>query len=132
MNQMLRVSLLGSAALFLLLGAASPAAGVWEGKVDGRKAVTLRLHETGGKLDGIAIFYIVRDNGDGGHDGEAVPAIRLLELKWDGGVLRFAVQNPAGQSVRFEMRFHGEKSGDLKRLETNGMPEEWIAIERRE
>jgi len=124
MRRMLNVCLLaGLMALCLVKAAATPVAGIWEGMRDGVKAATLTVRETDGILGGSVIFYIIRDEGSGTHNGSPTPPVTLVSTQWDGSVLRFAVTNQQGKSVAFEFRVTGEGKGELKRPAQNGEPE---------
>ena len=131
MKRMLELcTVAGLMALCLVKAAASPVAGTWEGMKDGVKAATLKVRETDGILGGTVIFYIIRDEGSGTHNGSATPPMPLVGTQWDGNVLRFSVTNPAGKSVAFEFRVTGEGNGELKRPAQNGDPEIKVSMLR--
>lgn len=46
-------------ALCLTKAAAAPVEGTWEGKINGQKALTLQITETGGRLHGRLTLYVV-------------------------------------------------------------------------
>ena len=117
-------------ALWLALGAPAPVEGIWEGRLHGVKAVTLTVRENGQTIEGSIVFYIVRDNGSGRHDGEATAALALAKVTWDGRILRFSVTPPEGESRQFEMKLTGERSAELKRVETITEPELTLAMAR--
>jgi hypothetical protein len=112
-------------ALCLVKAAASPITGTWEGMKDGVKAATITVRENDGILGGSAVFYIIRDEGSGTHNGSAQPAIALQGTEWDGKVLRFSVNH-----VAFELRPESDSRGELRRLAKNGMPEERLIVHR--
>ncbi len=101
--------------------AATVPAGAWEGSVDGRKAVSLEVKDAP-QLRGSIVFYILRDDGDGSHEGSASPAVPMQDLKWDGEILRFSV-DAGGRAVRFELRSAGVGRAVLKRLAAGGEAE---------
>jgi hypothetical protein len=93
--------------------AAAPVAGVWEGQEEGRKAVTLNVHEKDGILGGTVTFYIVRDNGRAELDGSALPALPLIGTSWDGRTLRFSLEVNGG-AMLFELKITGMDQGELR------------------
>ena len=103
----------GMLALVLMLGAASPVAGVWEGRSKGAKAVTLRVFDKGDRVEGTAEFYILADEGSGQHNGSASGEIPFTDPSWDGRVLRFSVHGPHGEDGRFTMRATGPNVSEL-------------------
>ena len=103
-------------ALCFVKAAASPVAGLWEGAQNGRKAVTLDVRETDGILGGAVVFYILRDNGSGEHDGDATPALPLVGTTWDGRTLRFSVEVEGGGHPTFEMTLTAAGDAEFKRL----------------
>ena len=127
MNVTLRMATVaGVLALAFARAAAAPLAGTWEGSLDGRKAVSLELREQP-RLAGTIVFYILRDNGTGQRNGEAVPAAELQNVRWDGERLRFDVA-AGGRIVGFEMRPDAEGHAKLIRLDDRGNPEFTIAL----
>jgi hypothetical protein len=121
----------GVLALGLAMATDGPITGTWEGDLHGVKAVTLKLETTGTKVGGTAVFYIVKDEVSGAHNGSASPAMPLLNTGWDGGKLRFTVENQSGESVLFEMRITGEESADLTVLDPQGDPRRTLPIRRK-
>src|SRR6476661_8033205 len=104
--------------LGLLLAAAAMAmapaiTGTWEGKMNGAKAVTLSLSENSGKVDGRAVFYIVRSESDGQPVNGSPAAFAMSDTEWDGKLLRFSVVNSQGETVKFEMKLSGADSASL-------------------
>jgi hypothetical protein len=91
--------------------AGAPVAGVWEAAAGGRKAATLRIQDDGA-LRGTAVFYITKDNGDGSHNGDALPPLPLENPKWDGAELRFSLTID-GRSVPFVMKITGAGRAEL-------------------
>jgi hypothetical protein len=114
-------------ALFLAKAAASPVVGTWEGMRDGVKAATIAVKESDGILGGSAIFYIIRDEGSGTHNGAPTPPLTMVGTQWDGKVLSFSVnnglKNGAGKTIAFELRVTGADTGELRRPAQNGEPE---------
>src|SRR5215475_7013475 len=90
-------------ALCLVKAAASPIEGTWEGKRGDVKAATITVLSQDGLLAGSAVFYIVHDNADGSHNGEALPSYRMTSVQWDGKVLRFVIKPDDGVSIPFTM-----------------------------
>lgn len=130
MKTMLRVCLFCALAFSLTRAMSAPFTGTWEGKLDGLKAITLKIHREAGKIDVQATFYIIRDKDTPArHVGEASEMPRA-EGHWDGSVLRFAIVNQAGQTVPFEMTLSGARRGTLKRLPANGEPAMTVTLER--
>ena len=89
--------------------------GTWEGERDGVKAASLTVTQTGGILGGSVIFYIIRDNGDGAHNGQALPAQPINAVEWDGRTLRFSVARKDGTSIPFDLRLTGAGHATLQR-----------------
>jgi hypothetical protein len=106
--------------------AADVPVGAWEGRIEGRKAVSLEISPTK-RLHGSIVFYILHDEGDGSRNGSAPPAVPLDDLSWDGAVLRFAVSVDE-RSVRFEMRPSGGARAVLKRLADIDVPEAVVEL----
>jgi hypothetical protein len=122
MRQTLHVCFL--AAILVLASAkaaATPIAGAWEGKVHGRKAVTLQIRDDG-TLHGNAVFYITDDNGDGSHNGDALPSLQLENPKWDGTTLRFTL-TVGGDHLAFVMKITGTDRAELHQLPNGRRPE---------
>ena len=115
-------------ALFLAKAAAAPAAGTWEGKLDGRKAVTLTVKESDGRLSGHATFYVV-DKKFGDPDAQVVGELEhdLSDVIWDGKALRFSIHDP---DVAFEMTITGVNLAVLKRLTGENAPEATVSLQR--
>lgn len=101
-------------ALCLTKAAGAPLGGTWEGKIDGRRAVTLKVVEVGGHLQGHVIFYVL-DKKFGDADAREMGQSErdLTNLNWDGKVLRFSFQDP---EVAFEMTLTAPNTAILKRL----------------
>lgn len=111
-------------ALCLTKAAGAPIEGTWEGKMDGRKALTLRVVENSGHLEGHVIFYVV-DKKFSDADARVVGQSErdLTNAKWDGKMLRFSFQDP---DAAFEMTVTGPNTAALKRLK----PELTIPMQR--
>ena len=103
----------GMLALVLILGAASPVAGVWEGEAKGAKAVTLRVLDKGDRVEGSAQFYIIQDEGSGAHNGSAPGEIPFTDPAWDGRALRFSIHGPHGEEGQFTMKVTGTNVAEL-------------------
>ena len=103
----------GMLALVLILGAASPVAGVWEGEAKGAKAVTLRVLDKGDRVEGTAQFYIMQDEGSGAHNGSASGEIPFTDPVWDGRALRFSIHGPHGEEGQFTMKVTGTNVAEL-------------------
>jgi len=117
-------------AMCLVHAANPPIEGTWEGTREGVKAATLTVRQTDGILGGSVIFYIIRDNGDGSRNGQALPAQPLTAVEWDGHTLRFSVERPDGAAIPFEMRITGEGRGELRRRGDSD-PDEIVPMTRR-
>jgi hypothetical protein len=104
-------------AVLLLLASAkaagSPFAGVWEGKSDGRKSVTVRISDDGAAIHGTAVFYITDDNGDGSHNGDALPPLAFEQPGWDGAHLRFTLTT-GGVRMAFVMKITVDHRAELR------------------
>ena len=103
----------GMLALVLILGAASPVAGVWEGEAKGSKAVALRVLDKGDRVEGTAQFYIIQDEGSGAHNGSASGEIPFTDPVWDGRALRFSIHGPHGEEGQFTMKVTGTNVAEL-------------------
>ena len=106
----------GALALTTVAAMESTIAGTWEGSIDGRKTVTLRVLEKDGKLSGEAVFYILKAKDTGRYLDETPPAVPLSNLQWDGRTLRLSVEPPGGDTVRFELVVAVAGAAVLKRL----------------
>jgi hypothetical protein len=130
MKTMLRVCLFCALALALTRAMSAPVAGTWEGKLNGLKAVTLKIQEADGKIQVQATFYIIRDKDTPArHVGEASEAPRA-EGHWDGSVLRFAITTQSGKTIPFEMTLSRADHASLRRLPANGEPEMTVPLDR--
>ncbi len=103
----------GILALVLMLGAALPVAGVWEGEERGAKAVTLRVLDKGNRVEGTAEFYIIDDEGSGAHNGSASGELPFTDPVWDGRMLRFSIHGPHGEEGQFALRVTGPNVAEL-------------------
>jgi hypothetical protein len=134
MKRMLQVCLLtGIVGLVCAMPMASPVEGTWEGEVSGLKAVTLTVRDAGGKIEGSAIFYVLRDEGEGKRIG-GKSEVPLLNATWDGRTLRFSVRPPGVEpddpNVQFEMIVRGQDTAELKRIEAGTVPAATISMLR--
>jgi hypothetical protein len=120
----------GVLTLCLAMATDAPVTGIWEGDLQGVKAVTLKLQEADGKVGGTEVFYIVKDGGSGKHNGSASPKLPLVNARWDGEKLRFGVVNQNGETILFEMKIAGEGSADLTVVDSDGKPQRTVAIRR--
>ena len=100
--------------LCLARAAGSPIEGTWEATQNGKRAVTLTIARHDGLLSGSAVFYILRDSGDGEHNGSAQPAVPVKVVEWDGKTLRFSVTGPDGEVTPFELKLTGEDTAELR------------------
>jgi len=109
--------------------ASSPAAGQWQGRVNGMPAVTLKVGDDAGKLSGTVTFFVVKDQGSGpqvvGHLD-----IPMLHPRFDGRALLFEINqdrqhSPSGAApgvVRFKMKLLSADEGEfVKAGETSGV-----------
>jgi hypothetical protein len=98
-------------ALCLSKAAGMPIEGTWEGTIAGKKAMTVKIAEVAGNLEGHAILYVV-DNKFGDPDARLVGQSQsdLGDLKWDGKTLRFIAAD-----AQFEMTVSGANAAVLKR-----------------
>jgi hypothetical protein len=130
MKTMLRVCLFCALALSLTRALSAPVAGTWEGKVNGLKAITLKIQDEGGKFRVEATFYILRDKDTPArHIGDASEMSRA-EGHWDGKILRFSITNQSGETVPFEMTLASDGHATLKRLPANGEPDATLPLDR--
>jgi hypothetical protein len=122
MRQTLHVCFLaGMLMLVTAKAAGAPFAGTWEGKIGGRKAVTLQILEDGAR-HGTAVFYITDDNRDGSHNGDALPPIEIETPTRDGTTLRFTL-TVGKEHLAFVMKITGAGRAELHRLPNGGRPE---------
>jgi hypothetical protein len=115
-------------ALCLTKAAGAPVEGTWEGSLDGRKAVTLKVVESNGRLEGHVVFYVV-DKRFGDREARVVGQVEhdITDLKWDGRMLCFSVQDP---HVEFEMTTNGGSTALLKRRANDQTPELTVSMHR--
>jgi hypothetical protein len=99
---------------------------VWEGRSDGRKAVTLRISDDAA-IHGTAVFYITRDNGGGSHNGDALPPLAFEQPAWDGATLRFTLATGGGR-IAFVMKITGDGRAELRYRRNQGAPEGVIML----
>src|SRR5262245_42531897 len=87
------VLLLSLTALAFVTPGNSAVVGVWNGDMYGVRAVTLELHEQGGKLKGTILFYLIRHND--GLPPRSAPGTPqpLIDPVFDGKVLTFKVSH---------------------------------------
>jgi hypothetical protein len=111
----------------LACAADSSIAGTWQGKLHNLPAITLTLHETGGKVSGNIVFYFIRNNGAGFYEDSksAGAPTELMNTSFDGKTLTFEVSHRNAhpprtlndtEPVRFQMEITGKDEGQLKRL----------------
>ncbi len=115
------------AALTSCSGVAGPSVfGIWEGELQGVKAVTLTVHDVRGKLEGAVVFYVV-DKKFTDPDKKIVGRDErpLVKPTWDGVTLRFRAADLA-----FEMRLTGENKGILRRLRPAGGSDLSVPVSR--
>lgn len=101
-------------ALCLTKAAGAPIEGTWIGTINGQKAMTLTVSEVGGNISGHIVMYVV-DKKFGEPDAHVVGQDdrELNNVKWDGKVLRFSVQDP---DADFEMTVSAPNAAVLKSL----------------
>ncbi|HEY1339930.1 MAG TPA: hypothetical protein VGF59_20600 [Bryobacteraceae bacterium] len=117
-------------ALVAAAAAASPVDGTWEAVHEGKRAVSLTIHENSGKLEGRVVFYILKRN-DGRSTTDADKTeTPMVDPEWDGKTLRFSVAVSDDASDRFEMSLTGKDAARLKRLAGAGGPETTIDLRR--
>src|SRR5262249_54834438 len=101
----------------------SAVAGVWNGDMYGVRAVTLELHEQGGKLNGTILFYLIRHN-DGLPPRSALGTPEpLIDSVFDGNVLTFKVSHKNAHPpqtlndppVSFRLELETSKKANLTR-----------------
>jgi biopolymer transport protein ExbD len=108
-------------------GAESPLVGTWQGKIHDLPAVTLNLHDTGGKLSGDIVFYMIRNDGAGYYEDSkaAGSPTELTNVKFDGTALTFEVSHRNAhpprtlndaEPVKFRLTLTGDGVGNLDRL----------------
>ena len=114
----------------LAVGSASELEGTWEGKLEGVKAITLTLRESGGQVSGRAVFFIIRDEGSGKHNGAGSPPISLQDVRSDGAVLHFFVKGSNGQPLAMDMKITGPARAELTRQWGGGLPALTISLEK--
>jgi len=87
------VVLLSLATLAFVTPGNSAVVGVWNGDIYGVRAVTLELHEKGGKLNGTILFYLIRHND--GLPPRSAPGTQepVIDPVFDGKVLTFKVSH---------------------------------------
>jgi hypothetical protein len=73
-------------------------------------------HDRGkdGILRGSVVFYILRDNGNGSHNGDALPSQEMKAVEWDGKKLRFTIADSNGAPAAFVMRLTGDGVAELQ------------------
>lgn len=122
MKQMRFVSLLAGLLALAPIGNAAEIEGKWEGNWQGAKAVTLTLRETEGRVEGNAVFYIIRREKPTEPGGAPSPEISLQNPRWDGATLRFSVKGSNGQPVLMEMKLTGPNTAELTREAGSSLP----------
>ena len=100
--------------LYLIRAAASPVVGTWVATDDGRRAATLHVHETDGILGGTVVLYILGDNTNGEHNGDASEPIAMRGVTWDGNTLRFSIDAGGGASAKCAFHLTGANEGRLE------------------
>jgi hypothetical protein len=102
---------LAAALLFAALACAAAAEstgnaqwiGVWQGTLDGQPSVTLTLARDTGQLDGTLVLNVVKKEKGGKPYVAATEPHVLVNPRFDGGTLSFAVRKPdaAGDLLNF-------------------------------
>jgi len=108
----------------------TPAAGSWEGDLEGVRAVTVNLRGPEQRLDGGVVFYILKDEGSGFHTGAASAEVPMEGLRRNGDVVRFWVRGSNGEPISFEMRITEPGHARLTRLKSGATPELTVALWR--
>ncbi len=116
-------------AIALAIGQTSSVEGTWEGNLHGVKAITLTVWEAAGRLEGDAVFYILRREGTGWHNGAASPQIPLQNVRREGATLHFSLKGSNGQPVEMEMKLAGPDTATLTR-QPGSMPALSIPVRR--
>ena len=122
MKTMRSVSLLAGLLALGVIGSASEVEGRWEGNWQGAKALTLTVRETQGRVEGNAVFYLIRREKPAEPGGAPSPEISLQNPRWDGATLRFSVKGSNGQPVLMEMKVTGPNTAELTREAGSSMP----------
>lgn len=128
MKRLLEVCL---AALVTTAAAAEGAsfAGIWEGQMQGVKAVTLEIQASGGNFAGTAIFYVIKDEGEGKHVGGET-RVPMEHVRSHDAVLEFDVTVSGGNFIHMRMTLNGGKSAELTRAPSGDQPELSINLQR--
>jgi hypothetical protein len=115
-------------ALCLTKAAGAPLEGTWEGKINGQKAMTLKITGVAGHLEGSVIMCVV-DTKFGDPEAHTVGQEQrtLADVKWDDKTLRFSIRDP---DAYFEMTVTGSNSAVLKRLAGSHAPELTLQLQR--
>jgi len=93
--------------------------GTWEGQFQGETCITVKLIESGGKINGTVERNQVRRDRDGEiiRIEEQKSEGRVIDARPDRDLLRFGVKdNGSGTVERFEMMWKGNASADLVEL----------------
>ena len=117
-------------ALPLAIGRTPALEGTWEGDLHGVKAIALTIRETGGRAEGVAMFYVVRDENSGRHNGSPSPQIPLQNVRREGATLYFSVRGSNGEALPMEMKWTGPNTASLTRKRTASLPELIIPVRR--
>ena len=120
--------------LVALVTAASAAegacfAGIWEGRMQGVKAVTLEIQASAGNFAGTATFYVIKDEGEGKHVGGAT-RVAMEHVQTRDAALEFDVTRPDGAAIHLRMTLDGCSSAQLTREPSGDLPELAIGLER--
>jgi len=110
-----------------IAAATSSIAGTWQGKLGDQPAITLAVKDSGGKLSGTIVFYLLRNNGLGLKSGpkSAGPPTEIMNAKFDGRTLTFEVSHRLAHPprtlndtvpVKFRIDLTGKDEGQLQRL----------------
>jgi hypothetical protein len=105
-------------------------AGIWEGRMQqGVKAVTLEVQASGGSFAGTAIFYVIKDEGEGKHVGGET-RVAMEHVRSHDAVLEFDVTVSGGNFIHFRMTLNRGKSAELTRAPSGDQPELSIGLQR--
>src|ERR1041384_1533901 len=100
----------------VMAAASSPAAGQWQGRVKDMPAVTLKIGDDAGKLSGTAIFFVVKDQGNG---PQVIGQLQvpMIHPRYDGRALYFEINQDRPNSppglVHFKMRLLNADEGEF-------------------
>lgn len=100
-------------------------AGTWEGQMNDRPAITLKIHETDAKITGVAIFYFQkRTDPNGPWQTEAEYPSLLLVPQVEGKTLTFEIAHhkchecqELGPNAKFSLELTGPNEARLRKTD---------------